>query len=139
MSKPDFTIFYNHIASLQHRLWAYVHDKEGTQRAVDYRKIFKAGMDEISREIGQLMRASKKYNYDIVLISSMSQDAIKERCCCVLPSRISTDLKIFLYQPSYPYNQACSDFSFSVADGYKEKYINIFLSLTDGIGKISLH
>lgn len=139
-SKPDFTTFFtNHIASLQHRLWAYVHDKEGTQEEqIDYRKIFKAGMDEISREIGQLMRASKKYNYDVVLVSSMSQDAIKERCCslCVtfqdfnrFRGFFSIPTKLSIQSSMFP------DFSFSVADGDKEKYINIFLSLTDEIGK----
>ena len=139
-SKPDFTTFFtNHIASLQHRLWAYVHDQEGTKtEQIDYCKIFKAGMDEISREIGLLMKASEIYNYDIVLISSMSQDAIKERCCSLsITFKDFNKFKKFFSLTSKLSEQSSMfpDFTFSVEDENVEQYINIFLNLTDEKGK----
>lgn len=139
-TKPDFSTFFtNHVASLQHRLWAYFHGQEGNvQERRAYSKIFKAGMDETSREIGLLMKTSARHGYDIAMVSSMSQAPIKERCCSlsIIFKDIGKFRQFFHLPPTLIARSSMfPDFAFSVEEEYKAKCQEVFLSLTDKSGR----
>ena len=81
--KPDFISFFtNHVAGIMHRYWKFSFPNEFNYKLSDSKKdqfhknsIIKA-MDIADRHIGFLIKFSKKYNYDLVVCSSMGQEAI---------------------------------------------------------------
>ncbi len=74
--KPNFTTYFtNHVAGMMHRYWAYLY-KNDQNYVDDFHKssIIKA-MDIVDRQLKVLIKFSEKYNYNIIITSSMGQKA----------------------------------------------------------------
>ncbi len=78
--KPNFTTYFtNHVAGMLHRYWVYLYnndlnvDKDFHDDFYKY-SIIKA-MDIVDRQLEKLIKVSDKYNYNIVIASSMGQKA----------------------------------------------------------------
>ena len=74
---PDFSTFFtNHVAGMMHRYWKDTFEIENINKESLFNKysIIKA-MDIADNQIGRLLKISKKFNYEIMILSSMGQEA----------------------------------------------------------------
>ncbi len=80
--KPDFSTFFtNHVAGVMHRYWKYTFpedfdDSTITKNNFHNNSIAKA-MQIADDQIGELIKFCDKTNYELWIISSMGQEAIK--------------------------------------------------------------
>ena len=78
--KPSFnTYFTNHVAGMMHRYWAYLYKNEfkfDQKFEDDFHKssIIKA-MDIVDKQLEELIKVSKEFQYNIIITSSMGQKA----------------------------------------------------------------
>ena len=84
-SKPDFSTFFtNHVAGIMHRYWKYYfpEDFDDFENLKNNKNNFHSNsidksMQIADKQIGQLIRFCDKNNYELWVISSMGQEAIK--------------------------------------------------------------
>lgn len=82
--KPDFSTFFtNHVAGIMHRYWKYTfnedfEDNKNNQNSFHKKSINKA-MNIADKQIGQLIKFCSTNNYELWIISSMGQEAIKRK------------------------------------------------------------
>lgn len=79
--KPRYSSFFtNHVAGIMHRYWKYSFPEDfSSQESVPdkfHSKSLVKAMDIFDRQLGKLMRFSKVNGYDLLVASSMGQEAI---------------------------------------------------------------
>ena len=82
-TKPDFvTFFTNHVAGIMHRYWKYSFPEDFNYELSNnkfdryHKKSILRAMDIADTQIKYLMKFARKNSYDIVVCSSMGQEAI---------------------------------------------------------------
>lgn len=83
-NQPDYvTFFSNHVAGVMHRYWKYTFpedfDYEMSESGDDQfnKDTLMVAMNLFDSQLGKLVKVSKRYGYDIVVMSSMGQEAIE--------------------------------------------------------------
>lgn len=83
--KPQFVSFFtNHVAGIMHRYWKYSfpedfgYDLNETPKDQFHKKSVLNAMDIFDTQLGTLMSFSKKHGYDLVVASSMGQEAVEK-------------------------------------------------------------
>ncbi|OBF32965.1 hypothetical protein A5724_20235 [Mycobacterium sp. ACS1612] len=81
-TRPEFaTLYTNHVAAAMHRFWAaaYPNDPGGTPMPTDWQHRYdgeiRYAMDCLDLMLGRLMKFANKYDYTLVVCSSMGQAA----------------------------------------------------------------
>ena len=98
--KPRFsTYFTNHVAATMHRFWFDTFPKDfGVSEAKTdpfYSQSIKKSMRLVDKQLFKLIKFCKKNNYDLIITSSMGQEAIKREE--YVPEIFLDDLNKFLY------------------------------------------
>ena len=82
--QPDYvTFFSNHVAGVMHRYWKYTFPEDFDYTLSDsasdqfHRETLLVALDMFDSQLGRLIKVSKKYGYDLVVMSSMGQEAIE--------------------------------------------------------------
>ena len=79
--EPEFSTFFtNHVAGIMHRYWRYTFPEDfGDKKNKDnfHLESINKAMHIADNQIGQLIKFSKSHNYDLWILSSMGQKAIK--------------------------------------------------------------
>lgn len=82
--QPDYvTFFSNHVAGVMHRYWKYTFPEDFDYTLSDsgedqfHRETLMVAMDMFDSQLGKLVKVSKRYGYDVVVMSSMGQEAIE--------------------------------------------------------------
>ena len=141
-NKPDFvTFFTNHVAGIMHRYWKYSFPEDfdgnlNNNKLYSFHKdsILKA-MDIVDDHFGFLFNFSKQNNYDLIVSSSMGQEAI-DRGEYIPEIKIDnfdkfkTKIKFLNFVKMNMAMQPDVAFEFSNNDDLK-KFKKVLLSLTD--------
>lgn len=81
-SRPDYAAFFtNHVAGVMHRYWKYTFPEDFEYRLQDgpdkfHAQSIRKAMDIFDAQLGRLMRFADHHDYDLVIASSMGQQAI---------------------------------------------------------------
>lgn len=83
-NKPDYVSFFsNHVAGMMHRYWKHAFPEDFSDRVDDsehsqfHSGSILAAMDIFDDQLGTLVRFSEMYGYDLIVASSMGQQAIE--------------------------------------------------------------
>ncbi|ABB50377.1 hypothetical protein PMT9312_1318 [Prochlorococcus marinus str. MIT 9312] len=79
--KPEFSTFFtNHVAGIMHRYWRYTFPEDFGDKINNdnfHLESINKAMHIADNQIGELIKFSKSHNYDLWILSSMGQEAIK--------------------------------------------------------------
>ncbi len=100
-SQPDFvTFFSNHVAGIMHRYWKYSFPEDFEQLSADsernnfHAQSLTVAMDIFDRQLATLEQIAKQHGYQIVILSSMGQEAIDRGE--YIPELVLDDLNLLL-------------------------------------------
>lgn len=99
--KPSFsTYFTNHVAGMMHRYWKNLFPNDfGLQKnQIDsfHSKSITRALDLADKNLRELIKFSNKYNYNLLVISSMGQDAIDRGK--YIPELVIRDFQKLIYK-----------------------------------------